>query len=148
MELVIAWQGLPTWLSLAPPRERENWGVLGHLVIMWQRCKFLHSTNALQCQWGWGHSSFYGVWSKAGVECVHAQLLSHVQLFAPLWTVACQAPLSMGFPGQEYWSGFSFLSPEHLPNPGIKSVSPVSPVLQEDSFTAEPSGMWALSSNF
>ena len=75
MELVIAWQGLPTWLSLAPPRERENWGVLGHLVIMWQRCKFLHSTNALQCQWGWDHSSFYGVWSKAGVECVHDKSL-------------------------------------------------------------------------
>ena len=58
------------------------------------------------------------------MECVHAQLLSHVQLFVPLWTVAFQAPLSMGFPRQEYWSGFLFLSAEHLPNPGIKSVSP------------------------
>ena len=137
MELVIAWQGLPTWLSLAPPRERENWGVLGHLVIMWQRCKFLHSTHALQCQWGWGHSSFYGVWSKAGVECVHAQLLSHVQLFAPLWTVACQAPLSMGFPGQEYWSGLPFPSPDNLPDPGVK---PRSPAWQADSLPSEPPG--------
>ena len=67
---------------------------------------------------------------------------------APLWTVARQAPLSTGFPGQEYWSGFSFLSPEHLPDPGIKSMSPVSPVLPEDSLTAEPLGMWALSCNF
>ena len=45
--------------------------------------------------------------------CAGAQLLSHVQLFVTLWTVACQAPLSMGFSRQEYWSGLSF------PPPGI-----------------------------
>ena len=36
------------------------------------------------------------------------------------WTVACQAPLSMGFPRQEYWSGLPFSTPGHLPDPGIK----------------------------
>ena len=41
------------------------------------------------------------------------------------WTVAHQAPLSMGFSRQEYWSGLLFLSPEDLPNPGIQSESPV-----------------------
>ena len=46
------------------------------------------------------------------------------------WTVALQAPQSMGFPGQEYWSGFAFLSPEDLPNPRIESGSPA---LQADS---------------
>ena len=46
------------------------------------------------------------------------------------WTVACQAPLSMGFPRQEYWSGFPFPSPGVLPDPGIP---PASPALQEDS---------------
>ena len=45
---------------------------------------------------------------------------SHVQLFATLWTVACQAPLSMGLSRQEYWSGLPFPSPGSLPNPGIE----------------------------
>ena len=56
------------------------------------------------------------------------------------WTVACQAPLSMGFSSQEYWSGLSFPSPGHLPNPGIKPTSPVSPALQADSLPPETWG--------
>ena len=44
--------------------------------------------------------------------------------FATPWTVACQAPLSMEFSRQEYWSGLPFLSPENLPDPGIKPRSP------------------------
>ena len=67
-------------------------------------------------------------------------MLSRVQLFATLWTVALQVPLSMGFPREEYWSGLPFPPPEDLPDPGIKSASPVSPALQVDSFPAEPSG--------
>ena len=51
------------------------------------------------------------------------------------WTVACQAPLSMGFPRQEYWSGLPFLSPGDLLDPGIK---PPSPALQADSLLSEP----------
>ena len=46
------------------------------------------------------------------------------------WTVAHQAPLSMGFPRQEYWSVLLFPSPGDFPNPGIK---PTSPALQVDS---------------
>ena len=45
---------------------------------------------------------------------------SSVQLFATLWTIAHQAPLSMGFSRQEYWSGLLYLPPGDLPNPGIK----------------------------
>ena len=45
------------------------------------------------------------------------------------WTVACQAPLSMGFSKQEYWDGFPFPSPGDLPNPGIEPVSLTSPAL-------------------
>ena len=63
------------------------------------------------------------------------QLLSHVQLFVTLWTVACQTPLSMEFSRQEYWSGYSFFSPGNLPDPGIK---PGSPALQADSLLSEP----------
>ena len=44
------------------------------------------------------------------------------------WTVAHQAPLSMGFPRQEYWSGLPFPSPGDLPNPGIKPLSPALPM--------------------
>ena len=54
-----------------------------------------------------------------------------------LWTVACQAPLSMGFPRQEYRSGYPFPSPGDLPNPGIK---PTSPALAGEFFTSEPPG--------
>ena len=71
---------------------------------------------------------------------MHAQSLSCVQLFVTPWTVACQAPLSMGFSSQEYWSGLSFPSPGHLPNPGIKPTSPVSPALQADSLPPETWG--------
>ena len=49
---------------------------------------------------------------------------SHVRLFATLWTVVCQAPLSMGFSRQEYWSGLPFLSPGDLPDPEIEPGSP------------------------
>ena len=49
------------------------------------------------------------------------------------WTVICQAPLSMGFSRQEYWSGLSFPPPRDLPSSGIKPTSPVSPALQADS---------------
>ena len=55
---------------------------------------------------------------------LHAQLLSRVQLFATPWTIAHQAPLSMGFSRQEYWSGVPFPSPGDLHDPGIERVSP------------------------
>ena len=58
---------------------------------------------------------------------------SHVQLFVTLWTVAHQAPLSMGISRQEYWSRLPCSPPGNLPNPGIKPVSPAAPALQKDS---------------
>ena len=54
--------------------------------------------------------------------------------FSTLWTVACQAPLSMEFSRPQYWSGQLFSSPGDLPNPGIK---PRSPTLQADSLPSE-----------
>ena len=61
--------------------------------------------------------------------------LSHVRLFETPWAVAHQAPPSMGFSRQEYWSGLSFASPGDLPDPGIE---PRSPALQADALTSEP----------
>ena len=63
--------------------------------------------------------------------------LSRVRLFVTPWTVALQAPLSMGFSRQEYWSGLPFPSPGDLPNPGI---GPGSPTLQADALPSEPPG--------
>ena len=56
---------------------------------------------------------------------MHAMLsrFSHVQLCATLWTVACQAPLAMGFSRQVYWSVLPFPPPEDLPNHRIEPVS-------------------------
>ena len=70
-------------------------------------------------------------------------VLSRVWLFVTLWAVSSQAPLSVGFSRQEYWSGLPFPSPSDLPKPGIKPASPVSPALQADSLPTEPSGnLW------
>ena len=60
--------------------------------------------------------------------------LSRVRLFETPWTIAHQAPPSMGFSRQEYWSGLPFPSPGDLPDPGIE---PRSPALQADALTSE-----------
>ena len=64
----------------------------------------------------------------------------HVQLFATPWTVAQQAPLFMGFPRQEYWSGLPFPSPGDLPNLGIEPVSPAAPTFADGVYTTKPPG--------
>ena len=68
-------------------------------------------------------------------KLIKIKSLSRVRLFETLWTVAHQAPPSMGFSRQEYWSRLPFPSPGDLPDPGIESRSPA---LQADSLTSEP----------
>ena len=63
---------------------------------------------------------------------------SHVQLFITPWTVALQAPLSLRFSRQEYWSGLLCPPPEDLPNPGIKPMALMSPALAGGSFPLAP----------
>ena len=70
---------------------------------------------------------------------VKVKSLSCIGLFATLWTVARQAPQSMGFSRQEYWSGLPFPSPGDLNNSGIEPTSPVSLALQANSLPLEPS---------
>ena len=72
---------------------------------------------------------------------VNWQSLSCVWLFATLWTVAGQVPLSMEFSRQEYWSGQPFPSPGDLPDSGIKLGSPS---LKSDSLPSEPPGMQSI----
>ena len=82
--------------------------------------------------------SFLYSWEKVKVK---VKSLSRVRLFVTPWTVACQAPPSMGFSRQEYWSGLPFASPGDLPDPGIE---PGSPALQADAVTSEPPGIGAI----
>ena len=65
------------------------------------------------------------------------KLLGRVQLLATPWTAAFQAPPSIGFARQEYWSGLPFPSPGDLPDPGIE---PMSSALAGVFFTTEPTG--------
>ena len=86
--------------------------------------------------------AFLAVWAVMVIwgDLIHKvklTLLSRVGLFATPGTVAHQAPLSMGFSRQEYWSGFPFPSPRDLPNPGVE---PGSPALQADALSSEPPG--------
>ena len=68
-----------------------------------------------------------------------ACMLSYVWLFATPWTVAHQAPLSMGFPRQDYWSWLPIPPPGDLPHPEIEPMSPLFPALQVDSLPLESS---------
>ena len=75
-------------------------------------------------------------------QCLSASLLSclhHFQLFTTLWTVAHQAPLSMGLSRQEYWSGFPSPPPGHLPDPGMEPA-PLQLLISGGFFTAESTG--------
>ena len=65
---------------------------------------------------------------------------SHFWLFVTLWTAAHQAPLSMGFSRQGYWSGLPRLPPRDLPDPGIEPMTLMSPALVGEFFT--PSTTW------
>ena len=71
-----------------------------------------------------------------GLLCVCAQLHPTFWLFVTPWTVARQAPLSTGFPRQEYWSGLPCPPPGDLPDPGIEPSSPSSPALARGFFAA------------
>ena len=93
--------------------------------------------------WGWGGDCAciplalsYPIYLLLGVF----SRFSCVLLFVTPWTVACQAPLSMGFSQQEYWSGLPFPSPGDLPDPGIKPVSPLSSALAGGFFTLNHQG--------
>ena len=106
---ILEWVPYPFSRGSSCPR--NHWGLLNCMQILYQL-------------------SYQGVseWVKS---------LSRVQLFATPWSVAHQAPPSMGFSRQEYWSGLPFPSPGDLPNPGIE---PRSPILQADALTSEPPG--------
>ena len=112
-----------TWVSCL-----LHWGVDSLPLVPPGKCFHL-----IQC----GHwksvlmSSSWKKWKKK------VKSFSHVQLFATPWTAACQAPPSVRFSRQEYWSGLPFPSPGYLPKPGTE---PQSPTLPADSLPSEPPG--------
>ena len=67
-------------------------------------------------------------------------VFSCVRFFVAQWTVGHQAPLSMEFSRQEYWSELQFPSPGNLPDPGIEPTTPVSPPLADGFLTTAPPG--------
>ena len=69
------------------------------------------------------------------IPCMCVCMLGHVWLFVTPWTVACQAPLSIGFSRWEYWSGLPFPTPGDLPDLGIE---PASPALEDGFFATKP----------
>ena len=81
--------------------------------------------------------------------CARAHVRAHLcPTLCDQWTVACQAPLSMGFYGQEYCSGLPFPPPGDLPHPGIGHLSPVTPVSAGGFFTTEPPGKHLLGGEY
>ena len=89
--------------------------------------------------WGWGKAFSWGrgdcmPWWGRACACM-LSCFSCVRLFVTPWTVALQAPLSMGFPRQQYWSGLPLPPPRDLPDPGIEPVSLESPALTGGFFT-------------
>ena len=102
--------GLPSWKNL-------------HSVVTW-----------LTASRGSAFTGCHNSWAKTThLPGGGGGTLSHVQLFAAPWTVTHQAPLSMEFSRQEYWSGLPCPPPGDLPDLGIEPVSPGSPALQADS---------------
>ena len=93
-------------------------GIFQARVLEWGAIAFSKIRNRNYLLW-YGISVSYLFW----VHCMRAKLLQCVWLFATLWAVACQAPLSMGFPRQEYWSRLPCPPSGSLPDPGIKPVS-------------------------
>ena len=120
---------------------------IGKDFVCWLLLKifFIHfeETKVWDYRWNFEGMVFASkvrhIWgqSTSSQRKVKVKSLSCVRLFATPWIVAHQAPLSVGFSRQEYWSGLPFPSPGDLPDQGIE---PRSPVLQADALTSEPPG--------
>ena len=96
---------------------QERWPIYLAFLDVWT----FHSKNDL-----WGPRRELSGGLIYGVACV-LNHFSHFWLFATLWTVAFQAPLSIGFSRQEYWSGLPCPPPGDLPNPGFELMCLMSP---------------------
>ena len=120
-------------LKKQPPKKSKNESPMWLLQRIFQKSSQLYSNVALYRLPQ--HMRLYKC--VCVCVCVHMRMHSVMSDSATPWTVAHQAPLSVGFSRQEYWSGWPFPPPEDLPYPGIK---PGSPALAGKFFTTEPPG--------
>ena len=118
-------------VDCSPPGSSVH-GILQAIIPEWVAISFSRGSSQPR---GWTWVSCTGRWILYCWDTREAcwkpqfssvQSLSCVRLFVNLWTVACQAPLSMGFPRQQYQSGLPFPSPGDLPDLGTEAVFPVS----------------------
>ena len=124
-------------LLAEPQGKPKNTGV-GSLSLLQGIFPTQESTRGLlHCRRILYQMSYQGSPNKTVKVKVKVKSLSRVQLFATLWTIAHQAPLSMGFSRQEYRSRLPFPSPGDLPNSGIE---PRPPALEAEALTSEPPG--------
>ena len=119
------------------------------MILTASTCRFFKATSQSLTDGNYFYDSQFtwGAWTPLRLQskchpglCVNAQSLSSVRLSDTLWTVACQAPLSMGFPRQEYWRGLPFPSPGDLPDPRMEPISSANPALQEGSLPLSHQG--------
>ena len=138
----------PTRLPRPWDSPGKNTGVGGHFLLQCmkvksqsevsQSCPTIHDPMDCSLPGSSTHGIFQAGVPEWGATAFSEMLyVSHVQFFVTPWTAACQAPLSLGFPRQEYWSGLPCPPPEDLPNSGIKT-GPLP--LQAGSLQSEPPG--------
>ena len=110
---------------LENPMDWRAWWATAHgITKSLTQLKRLNMDTHAYVLWFWGAHCWTHQRVPAQAACLcMLNPFSRVQLFATLWTIALQAPLSMGFSRQEYWSGFTYPRPGELPNPGIKPAS-------------------------
>ena len=99
--------------------------------------------GSLACCSPWGHKESDTTEQLNWTELIYVYVLSHfssIWLLVIPWTVACQAPLSLGFCRQEYWSGLPCPPPGDLPDPGMEPASSAAPALQADSLLLSHQG--------
>ena len=129
------------WKQREPSSGSWMQGYVLHMLTLslircmtWRNCSDFSNTDFFPCVW---MSEIMMLASYKERKRKKVKSLSRVWLFATPWTVAYQAPPSMGFSRKECWSGLPFPSPGDLPGPGIK---PRSPTLQADALPTEPPG--------
>ena len=137
------WKSSWCWERLKSGREGDDRGWDGWMASL-TRWTWIEATpgagdgqGRLVCCSPWGRKESDMTKQLNWTDTVVLSLFSHIQLFATLWTVAHQAPLSMGFCRQEYWGGLSCPLPGNLPNLWIESRSLMLPVLAGRFFTTK-----------
>ena len=143
-ETPVLWSPHPkNWLIVKDSDAGRDWGQEEKGTTEDEMAGWHHWLDGRESEWtpgvgdGQGGLAWCDSWGHRELDTTEQLNWTElsVQLFLTSWTIAHQAPLSMGFPRQEYWSGFPFRSLGDIPDPGIKHTSPVSPALAGRFFT-------------